>query len=323
MRLPAATLVLTAVLVAGEEEASKRFQEELRRVYDYLPAEVEQSVRDRKVKEMDAFWKFVASDLDTNLPLLREALRDPEQNVYFCFDGAALLFEHSKAPDDLKLVVEAFGRSRIEDVGEKGYFYFLHTICGHDVEVAPALARILDHPEFHVLVPQHSMRLEQADCVIFCLMRQDVRQWIPALAKRLETEKDRTAMHTIVVCLGLAVDRDAEAALRKFGETLEEDEETKRVVEMLLEPSKEKLPERKPTSSREEVEAFLLSSEEKGRVPWDDEATMRDAPYLVVRKDEARIRDARRKAAARVSDEAMEDIRYLTMLLRCAVTSKE
>jgi hypothetical protein len=318
-----AVLALPAVAAAGEQEARKRFQEEIKKVYNYLPSEVEQSVRDSKVAEMDGFWNFVKSDLDTNLPLLREALRDKDQNIYFCFDGSALLFELSKTPEDLQVIVAAFSRSRIEDVGPKGYFYFLHTICGHDVDVFPVVSNILDHADFHLFVPQHAMRLDQADAVVLCLMRQDERRWVPALARRLGTEKETTAKQTIVLCLGLAVDAEAQAALRKFAETPGVDPEAKDVVGALLEPAKDKLPERKTTSTRKKLEEFLASCEEKGRVPYEDEPLMQDAPYLVVKRDEASIRTARRKAAKRVSDEAMADIRYLTLLLQCATTSKE
>jgi hypothetical protein len=324
MRVAILLLALAVVLSAGEEQARKRFYDELEKTYDYLPADVDQSVRDEGVRKMERFFAFVASDLETYLPLVREALRDKKQNAYFYFDGSALLIEHSQTKSDYELAVNAISRCRLEDVGRKGYFYFTHKICKQDVDAYPIVVKMLEDPKFGFYLVQHALRVEQPDAVILCLLCQGEERWCARLAARLDQEKDMTATCTILFCLSTAMTKEARAALRRFTERENLDPDLKDYATSLLRGmEKSDLPPREVTWKREEFEVFLKEFEAEGSMPDVERTRMLDGFYLVRKKDEPRIRAARRKAARRVSDEALLELRYLTKLLSCAVLAKE
>lgn len=323
MRTAILVLAASGVLGAGEPTSREKFLKELGKVYNYLPADVEQSVRDAKSKEMDDFWTFVASDLDTYMPLLREALKDEKQNLFFCFDGSALLLEHSKTKADGELAVEAASRCRMTDISAEGYFYFCHRLCKLDVDAYPVVAKILEEPKFTFYVVQHALKVGQKDALLLCIACMGEERWVARFVERLKVEKDPTATRSILFSLGFAATAEADTALKVFSARKDVPDDQKALADALLVKSKPNLPTRKVASKREDLDRFLKKCEEDGRVPYDTPDLEDDAKALVRKKDEASIRAARRKVARRVSDEALEELEYLTELLRCAIASKE
>lgn len=303
-----------------DAEARARFRKEMDSVYDYLPADVTQQVRDSKVAQMDRFWAFVAADKKTYLPLLREALRDEKSNRYFLYDGAGLLVEHSKEAADVQLACDAAARCRLKDVG-KGYFYFCHHLLCLGGDAIPAVMQMLEDPSYKVIVAKHALRLQQSDCVRLCALLADEKLWVDRFAARVRTEKDSTARTTLLRCLADAVTPEASAALNAIAadKTLDPAivQAATSAVTWMIPP--EPL-SRAATTSREEFAKWLAAADAGGRIPQDDSAAsmMRDAPVLVTASDLPAIRSLRRKTARRISDEALEEIRMLTSLMRRA-----
>jgi hypothetical protein len=297
-------------------------------VYDYLPAAVELSVRDAKIKEMDRFWAFVAADLDVNLPLLRDALRDEKQNKYFFFDGAALLALHAKDAADWQLAADAVTRCRLRDIGEDGYFYFCHDLAKHGADATAATLKMLEDPDFKLYLVKHSMWLKQPDCVLLCLMQTNEGRWVAPLVKRLSVEKDAAAFATIARCLDFVVTAEADAALQAFAADAKADPKSRLYVNGLIAGAKlSSAPAGSPTTERKEFEALLGQFETDGRAKFTGvadalraEKLQTDALHHVRAEDAPRIRAARRKVAARISDEGLDDLAMLTSWLRRAAS---
>jgi hypothetical protein len=312
--------LMVAAHADDSQDARARFRKEMEAVYDYLPADVTQDVRDRKVKEMDRFWAFVASDLKSYLPFLRDALKDEKSNRYFLYDGSGLLVEHAKDPADWQLAADATARCRVKDVG-KGYFWFCHHLAKNGADDVAAILQMLDDPGYRVFVPQHSLLMKQAECVRLCLLVVGEERWVAPLVKRLATEKEPTAVATVLHCLADAVTPESDAAIRARAADEKADAAARATARAEL--ARIDAPasvEGTATMTRDALAAWLRKADEAGRLPADatTDATIRDARLLVTASDVAILRSLRRKTARRVSDEALGEIDSLTELLRRA-----
>lgn len=311
---------------AQEGDAPRaRFRKEMDAVYDYLPFDVTQEVRDAKVAKMDGFWKFVASDLATYLPILRETLRDEKTNLYFLFDGGALLVEHSKEPADLQLACDALVRCRMKDVGS-GYFHYCHHLARLDADVIPAVMQMLDDPQFSVFIVQHALKMKQSDCVRLCALVAGEDRWVARFAKRARTEKDPIALATLLRCLADAVTPEATDAIRLLAEDPKLDPATVKAAATALTWTRAPEPlMRDAKATHAEFAAWLAQADKDGRLPTDrtTQAMLRDAPVLVDASDTPSLRSLRRKTARRISDEAIDEIRILTGLMRRAGAKPE
>jgi hypothetical protein len=324
MRVAVGLLTLAVVLVACRDPARERFFEELEKTYDYLPADVDKSVREAGAKKTDRFAEFVGSDLEKHLPLLREALGDKDRNAFFYYDGSALLIKHSPTRADYAIAVDAIRRCRLQDVAPEAYFSFAHEICQQDVDAYPIVVKMLENPEFGFELPQHAMRVQQRDAVLLCLTAQGEDRWVARLAARLEREKDPLATHTILSCLAAAVAPEAKAALKRFIEREDADPGLQAFASAIVwRLEKEERPPVKLVTKRETFEAFLEKFEAQERMPEADRQLLFEGIYLVRREDEARLRALRRRVARRVSGESLRELAYLTQLLRCSVRARE
>jgi len=317
------------VAVARAEDAvntRKLFLEQLHKTYSYLPADVTQEVRDQKLEEMKAFFKFFGSNAKEYLPFLREALRDQQANRWLCFDGSGLLISHSKTTEDYRLAVAAIARCRLKDISQRGYFSLTHLLSRKKgVNTYPIIVKMLENPEFGFDAWRHSIKIGQRDAVALCLLCQDDANWVKPLAARLATEKDPVAQKTIVFALAVAVDPAAEKAIVELVANKEVDAGVREFAgEMLKAPGRhDELPEHETKATRKQLETFLDVYRQTGRMPAEDPVLIRDAVFLVRKADVEQIRLARRAVAARVSDESLYECGYLTMLLRAAVSSPE
>jgi hypothetical protein len=323
-----AAIALGGSASAGDAgEAKARFEKELNSVYDYLPADVDQSVCKAKSKEMDRFWELVESDLDAYLPLLRDALRDKKSNSFFCFDGAGLLAKHAKDAADWQLAADATTRCRLKDVSDEGYFYCCHHLAKNGADVTAAALKMLEDPDFKLYLVQHAMWLKQADSVLLCLAQMSEDRWVPTLVKRLPAEKDATACGTISQCLGYASTPESDAALQAFATDAKIDLKLRvRAQGVIAAVKLSGAPVGSPTTERKQFEEMLTQFESGGRAKFsglkgvsDAMKVEKDALHHVLAEDAPRIRAARRKVAARISDEGLEDLALLTSWLRRAV----
>jgi hypothetical protein len=277
-------------------DAKARFDAEKQSVYDYLPADVTQDVRDAKVAEMDRFWNFVKADVETYRPLLRDALVDPEQNRYFLFDGAALLDAVAEGAEDRQLAADVVARTRLKDIGKPGYLRFVHHLGVVGADISAAALVMLEDPKFQVYLPAHALKLTQANCVLLCALTMEEDAWVPAFLARLETEKGEGD--------------DPDAILRGH-------------AKIALRRARPSLPKSEPKTTREDFEEILALCVADGRVPYkrDQQQAVTDAPHHVRAEDVPALLQARRKIARRLSDEGLIELNQITTWLRHAAAA--
>ena len=92
-------------------------------------------------------------------------------------------------------------------------------------------------------------------------------------------------------------------------------------------PKKSELPKKEVALRRQEVfgflEAYVARDYERAGGVDSLETRMSEVPYLVKKGDRERLKKLRRKAAERISDEALHEIEYLTSLIQYAYTAEE
>ena len=305
---------------SGKGQAKARFDAELSAVYNYLPGDVEQEVRDAKVAEMDRFWDLVKSDLETYRPLLRDALRAPDQNLYFCFDGGVLLGRVKEGEDDAQRSADAIARCRLTDIDNNGYFRFVHHLGSTGADISPAVLKLLDDPEFSVYLPKHAMRLTQSLCMSLCVTTMDEPAWVTELVARFEAETEKAARRSLLHCLTYAVRADADAVVQKIATGDGPDVILRGKARIAVRRMQVAAPKSEPSTTRAQFEEILARCVEDGRVPYRREfrAAVADALHHVRAADEPLLRKTRRKIARRVSDESPGEINQITRWLRRA-----
>jgi hypothetical protein len=306
----------------GPVDQRDEFLARIHKIYDFEPSKLSIEEREQKSKELDAFWKEVEEDKEKLLPALREALRSDKTSAFFHFDGAQVLIVASPEPADFQLAADAIARADLKDIQQEVYFRFTHHLATRGADVTTAVGKILDSPGFEAFIPQHVLTLDQARCAVYCIlpMRDDL--YSDQLIARLLKEKDPKATKSILLCLSSTVTEKARKALREFSSSTT-DKELKVLAERGAAYEKDRPPAAKVSARRELLFKFLEDYlERRDEDPSYDFATYeKEAPYLVRKEDYARIKELRRKHSARVSDEALEEIAYLTRLMRITFTA--
>ena len=322
--------LIVVVLVAlsrfahGAESESDKFKKLIRDTYNFYPSELSKEEQKKKIPLLDAFAKRVLSNKSSHLPLLRKELQNHENNEFFLFDGASLLFRMSKDKTDLQICANAIAHTRLTDIQGTAYFYFTVDLGRNGIDTYQAIESILNCPKFTVFIVQHFLTLKQNLVVMYCCLQLDEELYVDKFIARLQKERDKETAKTIILVLANCVTKKTKKALLEFADSTT-DKELKDFVLAFKYNSKEDLPNRRLTSKREDVDDLLVAFKER-KYATDKSLSDRihgELPYLVNRSDYTNIKQLRRDVAYRISDEAIDEIAFLTYLLKLSFASKD
>ncbi len=263
---------------AQELTAAAKMHERVQTLYSFSPSKVTDEVRASKSKEMDAFWSEVKDHKDAELPLLRNELRDASNPPFFFADASGLLLTLSKAPADLALAVTALTRVDLADFQSRQYLYEVHGLALQGANVAPAALHMLDDPKFVVYLPEHgAYKLDQPSCLQVALMPLATEVWLPEVMERIHTERDETAMKSLLMLLFYAQTDEADGTIRSIASGTEQSAAIRGFAGEIVKHEKDIGVGKSPSESTEK-----------------------------------KLREERRLRMAAVSDEAMDDMYELT-----------
>ncbi|HOD16374.1 MAG TPA: hypothetical protein PLA65_02830 [Spirochaetota bacterium] len=316
-----ALLFPVVTILAGDPAGE--FGKMIKDIYNFAPSKVSDEVRKAKAGEMDKLWDLVGSNKGIYLPLLRKELQAPDNNPFFYFDGSMLLLKHSTRKDDCETAAGAIARSDLDDIQGYNYFQVVHGLACMNVDVYPAVDTMLNSPDLKVFVADHVLTLGQNYSVLYCLLCMDEGVYMDRLIRRLKTEKHPETVKTIIMAIAYTVTDRGQKAIADYMEScrnreLKEYAKTYSVLE-----TKKKLPEKEVKSKRKFFRTFLddFVNRNYGSREYDFKEYAGDAYYLVKKEDYPRIKALRKAQAQRVSDEALGEIDFLTMLLQYSFTS--
>jgi hypothetical protein len=317
-------LFFSSFLIADESKENA-FTKMISEIYNFYPSEVSKEIKDKKSKEMDKLWVLVESDKNLYLPLLRKELQKPNQNKFFYYDGSSLLLKNSESKEDMLITIQAINKAPLIDVINYDYFRMVHWIGTRDINIFPAIENMLSYPQFKIFIPEHVLTLGQDYSTLYCFLVLDDSFYLDQLIQRLKIEKDPTTIKTIIISLAYTVTEKGQKAINDFINSNNDIEINKYAKNFSKLETKEELPKKEIKSERKYINQFLeaYTSREFKQKEFDVKGYSKDLLYIVKKEDYTKIKEFRKKQARRVSDEALGEIEYLTLLMQYALTSKD
>lgn len=271
------------------------FHEALLALYDFHPPELEDEARAQKSRALDEFWQRCELDPGACLPRLRAELRASRNPPFFFYDGAKLLMKVSPRPDDKRLALRALPRADLRDLAPMDYLATVHALAVEGFDTTDAAFHVLGTPDFAVEVPPRGVQIGQDYALLFMLVPTDERFYLPRAIARLDIERDETALGSLLLLVWYAGTDEGDAAIERVAET-------------------------GPTAR---IRAYAAGMK-------DRTSTLRTDPRVgdLIRMNfprleaptPAHIREMRRVALNRISDDALLKFDALTIVLRRAGT---
>jgi hypothetical protein len=304
-------------------ETEKDFHSRIESVYSFIPCSTSDDDKRRKYAEINLFWKYVEENADERIPHLRGELKTFKGNGLFLFDGASLLMNHSSETSDLNLVVSSFSRVDMCGIDNSSYFSRIHWMGLKGIDTFPAILRIIDSKDFEAFQPDHFKMIEKEYVVLYCSIVSDEKFWLDKMILKLSSEQNSSAATSLITAIAFSVTEKGQKAIEQYYK-MTRDERVKKYARLFMKlENKSDLPKNENLlSSRDSLNIYLkhLVDSPDTKLSFDQETFQKEAPYLVTRNDYEKIKSARRKIASKVSNDSLDNILYLTVLMQFAFT---
>tara|TARA_R110002096_G_C14412968_1_gene708429 strand:+ start:58 stop:867 length:810 start_codon:yes stop_codon:yes gene_type:complete len=179
---------------------SQSFHEEVQTVFNFTPSELSKEEQQKIFPKLDKFFNKVISNKTEYLQPLRDELLRNDNNPYFYFDGGILLMEISNEPSDLQLVADVLVKTNLKDLVPKLYLQRLLELSIKGVNVIDAGLHIYSDPTFQVFIVEHSLLLNQGECLKFILPRYESELYVNKLID-LYSETDSVSTKESIITL--------------------------------------------------------------------------------------------------------------------------
>ena len=256
--------------------------DEILRVYNFEPKFFNEQQINEKSIVLDQYWEKAKSQRSQYLPALRQELANFSNPPFFLYDGSMLLLNMSDTSADRKVALAAMARCDLRDLKPTEYFTQVQRLAALNEDTTAAAFHILEEPNFQAFIPQHVLTLGQDFALVYMLLPTDQSYWLSSVIARLGSERDPTAMRSLLLVLWYAQTDGADQATRSFAADSGKPSAARSFAEELL---------------RRQVTLSILERVMATFVP------------------EASIRQWRRDRMKPVSDEALYDLDSYTRIL--------
>lgn len=227
-------LLYTGTVLAGDAGIQKDFHAEILKTYGFQPHTLSQKEIEAKSNDLDQFWNKVKNRKEQYLPLLRAELQAPSNSSFFYYDCSKLLLSLSENIDDRKIALKAIPKVDLLDVQPNDYLRTIHMLARNELDTSDAALRILDYPQFKVIIPEHALTLDQDFSLIYMLIPTKEEYYLQKLIKRLSVEKNIASQKSIIQMLWYTVTKQGDQAIQKFSEDSSEANESRMWAKELL-----------------------------------------------------------------------------------------
>jgi hypothetical protein len=170
-------------------------------IYDFNPRKVGDDLRERKSKEMDAFWKGIQADASgESRACLVEELERPGANGFFLFDGADLLANSSRHAAQLQVAADAMARADLEDVDPYGFTLAVNGLACKGADTTGAARAALRRDDFKIYAfrAPHLIQFAKEDALVFMIAPMDDERAAAAVHGWLADPSLRSVLKDIV-----------------------------------------------------------------------------------------------------------------------------
>src|SRR5581483_7151504 len=139
MLLPLLSLLIFSSVASGQSAAScNQLNDLIKSTYDFKPSKLSEAQQTVKSKEMDKVWDAVKAKPKEMLPCLRQALRAPDANAWFIFDGSELLLSLDPSAESKAFEVSALNKVDLADIDTKMFVGLVtkRAVEGYDMSEA-------------------------------------------------------------------------------------------------------------------------------------------------------------------------------------------
>lgn len=279
---------------ALESEENPAFHAQVAATYTFAPHTLTSEQINEKSKLLDAFWKETQQANPSRLPFLRHELALDKQNPFFYFDGAKLLLELSKAPEDGRLALASFAQSDLRDLSLGDYVTSVNALTRQGLDGSKAAFHILDLHDFKAVIPQHSLTLDHGLALLFMLLPGDEALYEEQALALLKSQKDASRQKALLRLLWYIDSPKSTAAIAWAAQESSLPEETRQDAALYLDDAKK-------FKAEPELAKKLAAQLPAG---------------LSGNSSREELLEARKKAMGRISDEALYELRAITGLLK-------
>ena len=237
---------------------SQSFHEEVQTVFNFTPSELSKEEQQEIFPKLEKFFEKVISNKTEYLQPLRDELLRNDNNPYFYYDGGILLMEISNDPSDLQLVADVLVKTNLKDLVPKFYLQRLLGLSIKGVNVIDAALHIYSDLTFQVFIVQHSLLLNQGECLKFILPRYDSELYVKKLIE-IYSETDSTSTKKSIISL-LYYSRNCEAdSFIKLSLKNRKPKEVKTLIKTILklEPRNKKSDKKEYQKIRNEINTVM------------------------------------------------------------------
>ena len=307
-------------------EDKESFHARVSVLYDFNPVDLDEKTLIRRNNDIEDFWNYVESDKPTLLPLLRSELKENTANPVFTFDGASLLAECSSDKADLDFVIGIFAGIDWKYVDLSNLFMRTHKIAQKGIDIWPVMNRVIDTESFYAVIAGKKITLTHDYCLLYLSLVCDEKFWLDKMTTRLAAEQSPRKAKSMITAIAFSV---TEKGIKAIDQAMKENQDDTvkkhaRMFSVLESADSYKRPD-SIKSDRNDLDSYIESIvKEDGTISKSDPVQFaKDAPFLVKKIDYAHVKDARRRTAERISNEALEEIFYFTALMQFCYTAKE
>jgi hypothetical protein len=277
-----AFLVPLFLITTFAASQSASVHQQIQQTYNFQPHLLSKQQIDQESVLLDQFWTKAKTEQSRYVPALRQELSDFNNPPFFLYDGSALLLSLSDSPADRKIALAAMAHCDLRDVQSKDYFLQVHRMATLNEDTTAAALHVLEQPKFAVFIPQHVLTLAQNYILIYLLLPTDQDYWLQPAMDRLKTEKDETALKSLLLLLWYAQTDAADQTLFAFAGDVS-----------------------KPSTSRAYAQELIHRKDKIGLIQRTE----------ALGSTETSLRQKRRDRLKAVSDEALIDLDDYTAIL--------
>ncbi len=322
-----------AIMVSVEQHENlpvecTEFQKLIDKTYDFSPSKLTEAQQAAKSAEMDVVWERVKGDQKRLLPCLMAALRAPNANKFFLFDGSTLMTSLDKSEDAKKLLIQSYARADLADIVLQNWIAPILRFGLEGLDTSLAGDAWLRGKDPYYYLPQHgTLKINKPIGSLAIFGSMDERFATPALAA-IANQRDHPGREIAIDLLFKQVTVEAAEALAKLDTSTLSASIKNKIDQFLAKPTLIQPRTGTPKTTRDQfIKAFQDLADDKSETFMDltmeVEDGEKDAIVVLQPQDVQLVRRARRFFASTGTPHAPEWYQSFTDILMYMVWKPE
>jgi hypothetical protein len=320
-------LVFPLVVCAQISDSCSQFSRVVKTTYNFKPSKLSEAAKDSKSAEMDRVWTMVKANPRVLIPCLTTAIKSPEADQWFRFDGSNLLVSLDPTSDSKAIQVNSYTQVDLNDVNLQIWVTTLAQRGAEGFDISEAATRWLSYPNAHYFLPIHGLfEVKHLEGAFFLFGSMDETQATPALLRIVKQSRGQVREYALLVLMSQATPESL-SALRQL-DVSGFSTSTRNVLRKLLTGPDLIRPRANPRTTRDEfLKAFQRVVDGNSRQFMSLVAQVPDGEKDVVAvlklEDIPLVRKVRRKFIASSNQHALEFYNSFTQILMTMIWKPE